>query len=117
MSLKEIFIFLLITKIHKIRNKRIMKNNLTKAELLSNIASDTDISKSSVDKVLGSLVINITKGLKKDQNIAISGLGSFSVTKRKARNGRNPKTGETIKIPASNAAKFKSSSKLKEVLN
>jgi DNA-binding protein HU-beta len=94
-----------------------MTKNLTKAELISSIASDTDVSKSSVEKVLTSLVENIAKGLKKKQSIALSGLGSFSVSKRKARTGRNPRTGEAIKIAASNAAKFKASSKLKEVLN
>ena len=94
-----------------------MKQNLTKAELLSQVAEDASITKISADKVLTSLVSNIIDGLKAGKTIAISGLGSFSVNERKARSGRNPKTGETIQIPASNVAKFKASAKLKEVLN
>lgn len=94
-----------------------MNKNLTKAELLGNIADDTGVAKSVVEKTITSLIENIIKGLKQGQTINLSGLGGFSVSKRKARNGRNPKTGETIKIAASNAAKFKASSKLKEVLN
>ena len=94
-----------------------MNKNLTKAELLSNITNDTGIAKNTVEKTITALVENIIKGLKTGQNINLPGLGGFSVSKRKARNGRNPKTGETIKIVASNVAKFKASSKLKEVLN
>lgn len=94
-----------------------MKQNLTKAELLSNLAEDSGISKADADKVLDSFVQNIIKALKSGKSVSISGLGSFSTSKRAARNGRNPKTGETIKIAASTAAKFKASSKLKEALN
>ncbi len=94
-----------------------MKQNLTKAELLSQVAEDASITKISADKVLASLVSNIIDGLKAGKTIALSGLGSFSVSERKARSGRNPKTGEAIQIPASNVAKFKASTKLKEVLN
>ena len=94
-----------------------MAKNLTKAELVSNIANATDSSKSTVESILTSLVENITDALKQDKGVALSNLGTFSVGKRKARTGRNPKTGATIQIAASNATKFKVSSKLKEALN
>ncbi len=91
--------------------------NLTKAELVSSIASDADISKSVAEKALDSVVENIIAGLKKGQSITLVGFGSFTSKKRLAREGRNPKTGEKIKIPAAMVPKFKASSKLKSALN
>ena len=91
--------------------------NLTKAELVSNIASDVDINKSVAEKALDSVVMNIITGLKKGKSITLVGFGSFTAKKRSAREGRNPKTGEKIKIPSAMVPKFKASSKLKSALN
>ena len=91
--------------------------NLTKAELVASIASDSDISKSAAEKALDSVVTNITTALKKGKSITLVGFGSFTAKKRAAREGRNPKTGEKIKISAAMVPKFKASSKLKTSLN
>ncbi len=91
--------------------------NLTKAELVAGVASDADISKSVAEKALDSVVTNITAGLKKGKSITLVGFGSFTSKKRSAREGRNPKTGEKIKIAAAVVPKFKASSKLKSALN
>ncbi len=91
--------------------------NLTKAELVASIASDSDISKSAAEKALDSVITNITTGLKKGKSITLVGFGSFTAKKRPAREGRNPKTGEKIKISAAMVPKFKASSKLKSALN
>ena len=88
---------------------------MTKAELVEQMAKDAGISKSAAGVVLNSFVDSITKTLKKkDGKITLVGFGTFSKVHRKARKGRNPQTGEAIKIKASNAVKFKAGKKLKE---
>lgn len=80
---------------------------MNKADLIEAIAKDVDLSKADAGKALDSLTKRITQSLKKGENVTLVGFGTFSVTKRKARTGRNPQTGETIKIKAKKVAKFK----------
>ena len=90
---------------------------MTKTELIEQLAMDAEISKKAAGAVLESLIDGITKSLKgKDSKIALTGFGTFSKSRRKARNGRNPKTGEIIKIKACNVVKFKPGKKLKEAV-
>lgn len=90
---------------------------MTKSELVDRIADAAGISKSAAGKAVDELVVSITGALKKRDTVAIPGLGGFSVRPRKARKGINPRTGESINIPASNAAAFKPALKLKKALN
>ena len=90
---------------------------MTKAELLEQMAKDAGISKTAASAALNSLVDGITKTLKKkDGKVTLVGFGTFSKIRRKARKGRNPQTGETIKIKASNTVKFKPGKKLKDAV-
>lgn len=80
---------------------------MTKAELVEAMATGADITKSAASSALDAYVDAVSKELKKGGKISLVGFGTFSVSKRKAREGRNPKTGETIKIPAKKVVKFK----------
>lgn len=81
--------------------------------LIEQIASKTGLSKSQVKSVLGLFVENTAKHLKKGTKVRVSGLGTFSKSTRSARKGRNPATGESIKIKASKSVRFKPSTTLK----
>jgi len=90
---------------------------MTKAELVGQMAKDADITKAAANAVLNSFIDSITTELKKkDGKVTLVGFGTFSKVRRKARKGRNPGTGEAIKIKASNAVKFKAGKKLKEAV-
>ena len=90
---------------------------MTKAELVEKMAKDADISKVAAATALNSLTEGITKALKKkDGKVTLVGFGTFSKVRRKARKGRNPQTGEEIKIKASNAVKFKAGKALKDAV-
>jgi DNA-binding protein HU-beta len=80
---------------------------MTKAELIDVMAADVGISKAASAKALGCFMTVVTKELKKSGKLVLVGFGTFSVAKRKAREGRNPQTGKTIKIPAKKVVKFK----------
>ena len=87
---------------------------MTRAELIDAIAKDVGITKAAADAALHSLQDGIAKALKKkDGKITLTGFGTFSKSRRKARTGRNPKTGEKINIKATNVVKFKPGKKLK----
>ena len=90
---------------------------MTKSELVANIAKDTGLTKADTDRVVRSFVENVTKALKKGDDVALVGFGTFSVRKRKARMGKNPQTGEALKIPAAKVAKFKAGKNLKDTVN
>jgi len=90
---------------------------MNKSELIANIAESADISKAAAEKALNGFMESITETLKKGDKITLVGFGTFSVTKRAARQGRNPRTGKTMKIAAKNVAKFKAGSKLAEAVN
>ena len=90
---------------------------MTKAELVEQMAKDASISKTAAATVLDSFTANVTKALKKkDGKVTLVGFGTFSKTRRKARKGRNPQTGEPIKIKASRSVKFKAGKKLKDAI-
>ncbi|MCU0582112.1 MAG: HU family DNA-binding protein [Syntrophales bacterium] len=80
---------------------------MTKAELVNAIAGGSGISKAAALKALESYIGAVAKELKKSGRLGLVGFGTFSVVKRKAREGRNPQTGKTIKIPAKKVVKFK----------
>ena len=86
---------------------------MTKAEIVEQAAKDAGISKVAAAAVLNSFMGSVTKALKKkDGKVTLVGFGTFQKTHRKARKGRNPQTGEAIKIKARNAVKFKPGKKL-----
>jgi DNA-binding protein HU-beta len=87
---------------------------MTKAELISVIAEEAGITKASASKALESYVGTVAKELKKNGKLGLVGFGTFSVAKRKAREGRNPQTGATIKIPAKKVVKFKPGKELSD---
>lgn len=90
---------------------------MTKAELIEEMAKDAGISKAAATTALNSMIDGITKALKKkDGKVTLVGFGTFSKIRRKARKGRNPQTGEMIKIKASNSVKFKPGKKLSEAV-
>lgn len=85
---------------------------MNKGELISKISEDTDITKTQVNAVLDSFVNTVTKTLLEGGKVTLVGFGTFSVSERIERNGRNPKTGETLKIKAKKVAKFKAGKEL-----
>ncbi len=88
---------------------------MTKAELVEKMASDAGISKVAAAAALNSFTDSVSKTLKKkDGKVTLVGFGTFSKARRKARKGRNPQTGEAIKINARNVVKFKAGKKLKD---
>jgi DNA-binding protein HU-beta len=89
---------------------------MTKAELIEKMAKDADISKAAANKALDSFVDGIKKTLKKGNKVTLVGFGTFSVGRRAARKGRNPQTGETIKIKASKTPKFKAGKAFKNAI-
>jgi DNA-binding protein HU-beta len=80
---------------------------MTKAELVAFIADEASITKAAAAMSLDAYVDAVTKELKKNGKLGLVGFGTFSVVKRKAREGRNPQTGKAIKIPAKKVVKFK----------
>ena len=86
---------------------------MTKSELIDAMADGADISKVAAGKALDTMIATITKTLKKNNKVTLVGFGTFSSTKRKARKGRNPRTGEAIKIPAAKLPKFSAGKALK----
>jgi DNA-binding protein HU-beta len=80
---------------------------MNKAELIAKIAEDAGITKTQANLTVDAFVDAVTKTLKKGDKVTLVGFGTFSVSKRAARNGRNPQTGAVIKIKAKKVAKFK----------
>ncbi len=89
---------------------------MTKDELVTKIAKDANLSKVQARKAMDSFFDGVTRSLKKEGKIGFVGFGTFSVTKRKARTGRNPQTGQPIKIAAARVPKFKAGKKLKAAI-
>ena len=90
---------------------------MNKSDLIEAMAADAGISKAAAGKALDSMMANVKGALKKGDKLSLVGFGSFSVARRAARDGRNPQTGATIKIPARNVVKFKPGSELKNAVN
>jgi DNA-binding protein HU-beta len=89
---------------------------MTKAELIAKVAQEAKISKTTAAKAIDSLTDTIVKELKRGGRITLPGFGTFSVAKRKARTGRNPRTGQEIRIRAAKTPKFKPGKGLKEAV-
>lgn len=90
---------------------------MNKSELISALAAKTEMSKKDAEKAVNSFIETITDSLAKDDKIQLVGFGTFMVKNRPARNARNPRTGEEIKISASKAPAFKAGKALKEKVN
>ncbi len=85
---------------------------MNKAELISRISDDVNITRGQANAALDSFINAVMESLKKGDKVTLVGFGTFSVSKRQARNGRNPQTGQTIKIKAKKVAKFKAGKEL-----
>ncbi len=90
---------------------------MNKNDLIVRVADETDLSKADATKAVECVFESITSALKKGGEVRLVGFGTFSVAKRAASEGRNPRTGEKIKIAASRQAKFKAGKALKDALN
>jgi len=90
---------------------------VNKSELIDAIAAAADLPKASAGRALDAVVDSITDALKKGDQVALVGFGTFAVKHRAARAGRNPQTGETIQIKAANVPGFKAGKALKEAVN
>jgi DNA-binding protein HU-beta len=90
---------------------------MTKADLIDSIASKLDMPKGQAERAVNTVFDDIVGALRSGDKVNISGFGTFAVSARKARTGRNPKTGESIQIAASKSAKFKAGKSLKDQLN
>jgi DNA-binding protein HU-beta len=86
---------------------------MTKTELVDKMAKEAKVTKAAAGKALDSFVDGVKKALKKGDKVTLIGFGTFSVTQRKARKGRNPQTGKEIKIAARKAPKFSAGKALK----
>lgn len=90
---------------------------MNKSQLIDAISEHADISKAAATRALDALTDNITKALAEGDSVALVGFGTFSVRERAARDGRNPQTGETIKIAAAKVPSFKAGKALRDACN
>lgn len=90
---------------------------MNKTELVEFIATQADLSKAKAAEALDAFVEAVTTSLKKGKDVTLVGFGTFTISKRAARTGRNPQTGATIKIAASKAPKFRPGKSLKDAVN
>jgi len=90
---------------------------MNKTNLIDAMAEDAGVSKAAAKKALESFLDHVEGALKKGDRVSLVGFGSWSVSKRAAREGRNPQTGKTIKIAAKNVVKFKAGSELQKAVN
>lgn len=90
---------------------------MNKSELIDAIAKDADMSKAAAGRALDAAVAAVKGALKKSDMVTLVGFGTFYVGKRAARNGRNPRTGATIKIKAAQTPKFRAGKALKDAVN
>lgn len=90
---------------------------MNKKELTEAVASQNRITRAEAEKVLKSLTEIVTKALANGEKVVLPGLGTFEISERPERDGRNPRTGETIKIAAAKTVKFKLGKSLKESIN
>ena len=89
---------------------------MTKAELIEKMAKEAKVTKAAADKAINSFVDGVKKALKRGDKVALIGFGTFSVSQRKARKGRNPQTGAEIKIPARKVPKFSAGTAFKKAV-
>jgi DNA-binding protein HU-beta len=89
---------------------------MTKAEIVDKMADDAGITKKNAEAALNSFIDSIKKTVKKGQKVSLVGFGTFSLSKRKARKGRNPRTGEAIKIAAAKIPRFSAGKGFKDAV-
>ena len=90
---------------------------MNKSELIDAIAASADIPKAAAGRALDAVIESVTGALKAGDSVVLVGFGTFSVGKRAARTGRNPRTGESIKIKAAKVPKFRPGKALKDAVN
>ena len=90
---------------------------MNKSQLVDAVASDSGLTKADSSRAIESVLATVTKTLKKGEEVSITGFGKFSVVKRAARQGVNPRTGERVKIKASKAPKFTAGAGLKQAIS
>jgi DNA-binding protein HU-beta len=90
--------------------------SMNKSELIQSVAESADISKAAADRAIKAMLDTVTEAMKSGDAITLVGFGTFSVRERAARTGRNPRTGDTIKIPASKTPVFKPGKALKDAV-
>lgn len=87
---------------------------MTKADLVEKIATKANLTKAAAERALNAFLASVTEGLKQEEKLTLTGFGTFVVENRKARQGRNPRTGDAITIPASKMVKFRPGKQLKD---
>jgi DNA-binding protein HU-beta len=99
------------------RRQELERGQMTKAELIEGVAKSAGVSKADAERTIGAFFDHVVASAKQGDKVAWPGFGSFSASQRAARTGRNPQTGEPVKIAASTALRFSSSATLKTALN
>lgn len=99
------------------RTPRMTNTSLNKTDLINTIADSAGLTKADAERALTATLEGIQSGLQNTNKVTLVGFGTFSLTHRNARKGRNPQTGTEINIPASNAVKFKAGTTLKKSVN
>ena len=89
---------------------------MNKGELIDVVAKNTELTKTDVENTINAIIENVKKSVKKGEDVTLIGFGTFTKAKRKARTGRNPQTGEEIKIPAMNVPKFRPGKEFKDMV-
>ena len=90
---------------------------MNKADMIEQIAQAAEVSKSAAERAVDALIGAVKSSLKKGEMVTLVGFGTFYVSHRKARSGRNPRTGESLKITAAKAPKFRAGKALKDAIN
>ena len=90
---------------------------MNKADMIEQIAQAAEVSKSAAERAVDALIGAVKSSLKKGEMVTLVGFGTFNVSHRKARSGRNPRTGESLKIAAAKAPKFRAGKALKDAIN
>lgn len=106
-----------LTKNVNPNNNHLKFKFMNKTDLINGMAENAGITKAAAKKALDSMLIDIEGALQKGKRVSLVGFGSWSVSRRAARDGRNPQTGKTIKIKAKNVVKFKAGSDLSSAVN
>ena len=89
---------------------------MNKAELVARVAKDSRLTKADATRAIDAVIDNVTRSLKKGEKVTLVGFGTFLVSRRRARGGRNPRTGAPIKIAARRVPKFTAGKELKELI-
>ena len=90
---------------------------MKKSELVELVAAKAGLTKADATRAIDAVFATLTESLKEGKKVPVAGFGTFSISKRAERDGRNPQTGEVVKIPARNAVAFKAGTALKDAVN